>query len=146
MPKPARAAAQPRRTIAASTAIALAGAMLLLLAVLGSRDPMMVHAATPVTRELSITSGFSDTYIDEGEPALGHDGPTLVLTGDGASGSRRWTGIRTDIGSIPAEAEVTLAELVLQVATPPAGALTITPARLGANWTESANRHGSTGA
>ncbi len=145
MPTTARAATQPRRTVAATTALALAGALLLLVAVLGSRDPMMAHAATPITRDLEITSGFSDTDIDEAEAALGHDGVTLTLTGDGASGSRRWVAVRTDITSIPADANVTLAELVLQIATPSTGALTITPGRLGSSWTEAATWSGSAG-
>ncbi len=118
----------------------LAGALLLSLATLPGPGARLAEAASPVTRTLEITSEITDTFISQSAASVAHDGPTLAITGDSSVAAKQLSGMRFGLGTIPANASVTTAELVLQVSTPPATGVSVTPMRLlpTANWSEGA--------
>ena len=118
----------------------LAGALLLSLATLPGPGARLAEAASPVTRTLEITSEITDTFISQSAASVAHDGPTLAITGDSSVAAKQLSGMRFGLGTIPANASVTTAELVLQVFTPPATGVSVTPMRLlpTANWSEGA--------
>ena len=58
MPAAVKAATRPQRTVAATAAIALSGALLLLVTLVSSRGPKAVFAATPESRSEVITANF----------------------------------------------------------------------------------------
>lgn len=120
-------------------AITGVGALILLVASLSAGRGAPATAAAPVTLPFQFEA-VADTYIDESEAALAHDGPELRVTGDEATGSVRVAGLRFDLATLPPGATVTAATLTLQVATPPAQAMTVRALRLlpGAAWTEAA--------